>query len=66
MTRKTVIHPTAIYVEFAHAQKASHVTRLTVSLAPLYLGVFHIRETDTITGRDCTADLSGTGTSVPP
>ena len=66
MTRKTVVHPTASYEEFVHAQRASHVTRLTVRLTLLYHGVFHIRETATITGRGCTVDWSGTGTSVQP
>lgn len=66
MTRKTVSHRTATYVECAHAQKANHVIPLTASLTPLYLGVFPTRETDTITGQDCTADWSGTATLVPP
>ena len=66
MTRKTVSHRTATYVECARAQKANHVIPLTASLTPLYLGVFPTRETDTITGQDCTADWSGTATSVPP
>ena len=66
MTRKTASHLMATYVACAHAQKASHVIPLTASLTLLYRGASLIRETDTITGRGCTADWSGTGTLVPP
>lgn len=66
MTRKTACQLTATYVAYAHAQKASHVIPLTASLTLLYHGAFLIRETDTITGRGCTADWSGTGTLVLP
>lgn len=63
-TKRMVAHPTVIYVAFAHAQKANHVTLLTDSLTLLYHGVFHIREIGTITGLDYTADWSGTDISV--
>lgn len=59
-----VAHPTVIYVAFAHAQKANHVTLLTDSLTLLYHGVFHIREIGIITGQDYMADWSGTDISV--
>ena len=66
MTRRMVSHPTTIYVVYAHAQKASHVTQLTASSTPLYRGAFLIRETGIITGRGYMAAWNGTATSVPP
>ena len=65
-TKRTAAHLKEIYVAYAHAQKADHVTPLTDSLTPLYHGAFLIRETDITTGQGYTAGSSWTDTSVPP